>query len=123
MAKILIIEDNQDIAAIYVQRLQFEKHTAAAVGNGKEGLEKSLAWKPDCIVLDIVLPVLSGLDVLKHLKKNKTTQSIPVIAISAFGSEENAKMALALGAVVFLEKEHVDPSDIAKVVRKYLSAK
>ena len=120
MATILVIEDNQAVSTMYNRQLSFEGYSVVVATDGLEGLDKAKKEMPSLILLDIVLPKLSGLDVLARLKKIPETKKIPVIAISAFSSEENKKQALDSGAVEFIEKEKVDLSMVAKIIKKYL---
>ncbi len=121
MTKILIIEDNEEIATLYQRQLTHEGYSVSIAANGLIGLAKAKNEYPALILLDIVLPKKSGLDVLKDLKKDPKIQMIIVIAISAFGGEENRKQVLALGAVSFIEKELVEPADVAREVKKFLT--
>lgn len=120
MAKILIVEDSEPIASMYQRQLEAEGHTVVIASDGKVGLAKVKSDNPDLVLLDIILPEISGLDFLAKMRSNSDTKKIPVVAISAFGSEENQKKALELGAKEFIEKENVNPSDVAKIVKKYL---
>ncbi len=120
MALILIVEDNEKVAAMYQRQLEFEGHTVAIAKDGVNGTSMAKKIRPDLILLDIILPQKSGLDMLVDLKGDAKTKSIPVVAISAFGSEENERQAKELGAVEFLEKEKIDPDFVGKVVKKYL---
>lgn len=121
MGKVLIIEDSEAVVAMYERQFAHEGFTVVFAPDGVAGIAKAKSEKPDVILLDIVLPRKSGLEVLKELKAETKTKAIPVVAISAFGSEENKKQALTLGAVVFLEKELMDPAEVATVIKKAIS--
>ncbi len=120
MLKILIIEDSDTVAAMYQRQLVLDGFEVDVAKDGKEGLSKAEAAKHDVILLDIVIPEISGLDLLQLLKKNKAIASVPVVAISAFGSEENRRKALEFGAVEFIEKEKILPKDLSSLLRKVL---
>ena len=68
MPKILVVEDEAAIARVLVDNLIFEGYEAEAVADGAEGLERALAWRPDLILLDIVLPTMDGYEVCRRLR-------------------------------------------------------
>ncbi len=120
MAKILIVEDSEPVANMYQRQLEADGHKVVRAANGKIGLAKVKSENPDLVLLDIILPEISGLDFLAKIQSSPDTKKIPVVAVSAFGSEENQKKALELGSKEFIEKENVNPSDVVKIVNKYL---
>lgn len=105
---------------MYARELETGSFIVLRAENGKEARIRLAEGKPDLILLDIVLPEESGVSILKDLKSKEKTATILVVAISAFGSEENKQKVLELGAVEFLEKDQVDPKDILKTVKKYV---
>lgn len=105
---------------MYARELEAAGFDVVRAENGKEARDRIAKGKPDLILLDIVLPEESGVSILKDLKSKENTAKIPVIAISAFGSEENKQKVLELGAVEFLEKDIVDPKDVTRTVKKYV---
>ncbi|MDD5527416.1 MAG: response regulator [Patescibacteria group bacterium] len=118
--KLLIVEDEQIL--IKVLREKFEKEdfsvALATDGGAVMGLVKS--FKPDLILLDIILPKKDGLTVLKELKADAETQSIPVIIISNLGDDEKIKEALSLGAEDYLVKTQHPINEVVEKVREYL---
>jgi len=117
---ILIIEDSESVTAMYQRQLILDGFEVDVAKDGKEGLSKAETAKHDIILLDIVIPEISGLDLLKLIKQNKAIAKVPVVAISAFGSEENRRKALELGAVEFIEKEKILPKDLSRLLRQVL---
>lgn len=81
--KILIVDDEDCTRSCIVYLLQKKGFISEGSSNGKEALEKVKRDKPDIIILDIVMPVLDGLEVCKQLKKNPDTQDIPIIFLSS----------------------------------------
>ncbi|PLX97850.1 MAG: hypothetical protein C0623_14350 [Desulfuromonas sp.] len=104
-AKILYIEDNK-ANQVYVQHIfkRREDLNLVCVDSGREGIEKALEMVPDIILTDILLPDLSGHDVLKELRKNKTSEAIPVIAVSANATEADLSIGNQAGFIAYLTK-------------------
>jgi len=90
---------------------------------GEEGLKKAKSEKPDIILLDQVLPDISGNDVLKTLKLDDETKSIPVILLSNFSQEELVKNAINEGAIDYLFKYQVEPKDVVAKIKEALKIK
>lgn len=106
MAKehILVVEDEEDILELIEYNLLREGYNVTRVTSGEEGLAKAKAINPDAIVLDIMLPGMSGLDVCRELKSDKSTSGIPVIILSARGEETDVVTGLELGADDYITK-------------------
>ncbi|MFA5030438.1 MAG: response regulator [Patescibacteria group bacterium] len=119
-AKILFIEDDLDQVKIYDFKFKLEGLDFISTQHGAEGLRMAEAQKPDLILLDMLLFDKKGTDILKKLKENEHTQRIPVIIFTNFDKEETAKEALALGAVDYIIKSKITPSDIVKKVKEIL---
>jgi DNA-binding response OmpR family regulator len=86
---VLVIEDDPWTRTITTALLAGEGFAVVEAKNGEEGLQQARAHAPDAILLDLALPTKSGLDVLRELKGEAATQSIPVIVVSAYGSLMN----------------------------------
>lgn len=102
--KILVIEDDRDIAELVDFNLKQEKFRSEVVGNGRAGLEKAKKWEPDLVILDLMLPEMGGLDVCKALKSDPKTQNIPVIMLTAKATEIDRVLGLELGADDYITK-------------------
>jgi DNA-binding response OmpR family regulator len=97
MKKILIIDDEKEFCRIVKQNLEMKGDYRVDVAtDGKSGIDTALRSKPDLILLDIIMPGMGGFDVLRELKSKKETTSIPVIMLTAVGSEEAKEKALGL---------------------------
>lgn len=118
-ARILLVDDtrlNRDLAK---DLLEMEGHQVIEAVNGKECIEKARQNKPDIILLDIELPDMSGLEVMKVIKKDPEISSIPVVAFTGHNQHEEQENFLALGFSGFIPK----PFDIKKfpqMVAKFL---
>ena len=118
--KILLIDDDLDFVHIFEAALNQGGFQTATSGTGEDGLAKAKSEKPDLILLDQVLPDLSGNDVLKNLKADEQTKTIPVIFLSNFSQEELVKGALDEGAVDYVFKYQVEPKDVVVKIKQAL---
>jgi two-component system phosphate regulon response regulator PhoB len=101
---ILLIEDEADVADLVRYHLKKAKYRVLLAMDGAEGLEMVRQERPDAVVLDIMLPRLNGFEVAKKLKSDPTTESIPVLILSAKGESESRIKGLELGAEDYLPK-------------------
>lgn len=121
--KTLIIEDEQFIRDIYKRQLEKAGITVDGFGNGTEGLQAISQNKYDIILLDIMLPDLNGLEILKQIKQNPSLKNIPVIMLTNLGQDEVIKEGFALGAQGYFIKASYTPDQIVQEVKKVLSKK
>lgn len=124
MARILSVDDDPDfqhLISIALRNQGFEVHYAFT---GPEGHEKALSLNPDLILLDMMLPGLNGHEVIKLLKKNKTTKDMPIIVLTAFSAGANVFQSeiMALGVIEYLRKP-VQLEALVKAIRRLLSAR
>ena len=97
MKKILIVDDERDICLLIKQNLELSGEYKVVIANsGRDGISAARHEKPDLVLLDIIMPGVSGFDVLKELKDKSETCSIPVIMLTAVGTEEAKEKALSL---------------------------
>lgn len=101
---ILIIEDDADIAKLIEWHLQSEGHKTLTASDGIKGLETAITARPDLIVLDLMLPGMDGLNVCKTLKRNKATENIPIIMLTAKGEEVDRVVGFELGVDDYVVK-------------------
>ena len=102
--KILVVDDEEDILELVSFGLRKEGYRVLGSKNGAEVLQIALKEKPDLVVLDIMLPGLSGIEVLKRLKYQRQTQGIPVLMLTAKGEEVDRVLGFELGADDYLTK-------------------
>lgn len=115
--KVLIIEDEE----VLLKNLQValeEKYEVLVATNGKEGLAKAQTNKPDLIILDIMLPDVNGLDVLRQLKEDEKTNGIKVIVSTNLGDKETISKILAAGGKEYIIKSDWKMKDIVEKVVK-----
>lgn len=101
---ILLIEDEKNIAELVKYNLEQEGFTPLLASRGDTGLEMARKNKPDLILLDIMLPVIDGIEICKILKQNETTAGIPIIMMTAKGQEADRVVGLELGADDYVTK-------------------
>ena len=118
--KVLIIEDDNFLSDLY--KIQFEKsgYKVVQAYDGLDGLSKISIESPSIVVLDLIMPELSGLEVLERLKKDPKFSAIPVVVLSNLRDEEKMKKALTLGAVGYIIKPTLTPKQIVEEVGKYI---
>lgn len=112
---ILIVEDEKNIAELLKYNLEQEGFRTLSAAQGDLGLELARKSKPDLILLDIMLPVMSGLDICKALKQNPKTASIPVIILTAKGQEADRVVGLEIGADDYVTKPFSTRELVARV--------
>lgn len=118
---ILIIEDDELIRRMYQQIFSFRGYTVRLATNGVEGLERVVADQPAIILLDIMMPKLNGLEMLKRLKSRPDAAKIPVIILTNLMGAADAEAALAAGAIKFVSKSDYTPKEIVDIVEGVLA--
>jgi CheY-like chemotaxis protein len=117
--KILCVEDSPDMQQmlkIILDKAGFEVDIAI---HGREGIKKAKATRPDLIVMDIMMPDVSGIQAIKRIKADSNCQSIPIVVLSAYISPKLVQEALEAGAAVYLEKS-ILPEKLVKTIHHYL---
>ncbi len=114
MPKILYVEDNEDNVFMLRRRLAKQGYDIAIAGDGAAGLAAAARDKPDLILMDLSLPVMSGWDAARALKAAPETRAIPIIALSAHALDGEREKALAAGCDEFETK----PIDLARLLAK-----
>jgi CheY-like chemotaxis protein len=111
MLKILVVDDNLHLQIVLKKRLTSAGYKVELASDGEEGLRLAQQNLPDVIVLDMLLPKLSGLDVLRALKQEYATEGIPVIALSGLPLSNEARLRKG-GAIKYLQKSNLEDMDI-----------
>lgn len=118
--RILIIEDDFFVRDLYDRELAREGFEVSTAEDGAEGLLKVIEEKPDLVLLDIMLPKMSGLDVLKKLKEKEEVKDIPVVLLTNLGQDNVIREGFSLGAIGYLIKAAYTPTQIIEEVKKFL---
>ena len=121
MSKILIVEDDIFLGDVLMQKLKASGYEALLARDGVSGLKQLREWKPDLMLLDIILPQMNGYEVLEAKQKDPSISAIPVIVISNSGQPVEINRALALGVKDYLVKAQFDPEEVIVKVRLQLS--
>ena len=104
MKKILLIEDDKDIVELVKYNLEKDGFNVAASGDGATGLAQLRKSPPDLLVLDLMLPKLSGLEICKEVRKDVSLNRLPVLILTAKGEEADRVVGLELGADDYVTK-------------------
>jgi len=118
--KVLLIEDDEFIRELYKRQLDLGGFFTYAFSNGDDGLKAVLENKYDLILLDIMLPGMNGLDILRNIKQNDATKNIPVIMLSNLGQDAVIKEGFAVGAIGYLIKASFTPDQIVREINNIL---
>lgn len=121
MARILIIEDDELIRRMYQQIFSFRGYDISLAANGEEGIEQARVSKPTLILLDIMMPKLNGLDMLKQIKTLPDLKHIPVVVLTNLMGTADAEAALATGAVKYIIKSDYTPKEVVDMVEGILA--
>lgn len=121
MVKILLTEDDALMARMYQKIFVFEGFEVEIAANGQECLDKVRTNIPTIILLDVMMPVMNGLDTLEKLKADPATKAIPVIMLTNLAGQQDAEAALAKGAVKYIIKSEHEPKQIADMVKEIVS--
>jgi DNA-binding response OmpR family regulator len=120
MKKILLVEDDDALAAVYETRLQAEGFDTHRVPNGEDALASALQYKPDLILLDVMMPKVSGFDVLDILRNTTETADIKIIMLTALSQESDKERAKNLGVNDYLVKSQVVIADVVERIKQHL---
>lgn len=123
MSKILIVEDDTFISKMYEAKLDNLGYPTKIAENGQDALQLIKEWMPDLILLDLILPILDGFEVLKQIKADNNLKNIPIIILSNLDQKENIEKGIALGADDYMIKAQFTPSEVVKKIEKCLKNK
>lgn len=118
--KILLVEDDEGLASVYMVRLQAEGFDVRRVPNGEDALASALEYKPDLILLDVMMPKVSGFDVLDILRNTPETINVRVIMLTALSQEADLERAKSLGVDDYLVKSQVVIADVIERIKFHL---
>lgn len=120
MKKILFIEDEAALQKTFGDILKSEGFEVISALDGETGLNLAKKENPDLVLLDLILPKIHGLDVLKEMKQNENIKNIPVIVLTNVESIEEIDKALELGATTYLVKNDYSLEDVISKIKKAL---
>lgn len=120
--KILVVEDELALSQVMSDRFTEEGFDVQTAADGEEGLQKAIAWKPDLVLLDIVMPKMDGMTMLHKLRATPEGKVMPVILLTNLSDTEDVYDAMANGVYDFLVKSHWDLEDLIHEVQAKLVA-
>jgi DNA-binding response OmpR family regulator len=118
--RILLVEDDTSLAEIYKLRLETEGFEVNHCADGEQALSTALQFHPDLVLLDIMMPKISGFDVLDILRQTPETANAKIIVLTALSRPDDKIKAKALGADEFMVKSQIVISDIIERIRQHL---
>jgi DNA-binding response OmpR family regulator len=118
--KILLVEDDVALSAVYNSRLQMEGFETREVNNGEGALSAAIEFKPDLVLLDAMMPKISGFDVLDILRNTPETANIRIIMLTALSQPKDKERAESLGVDDYLVKSQVVIGDVVERVKHHL---
>lgn len=118
--KVLIVEDDSFVAEVYSTKLLEMGHEVQIAQNGEEGLALVEKEKPDLILLDILMPVMGGIEMLEALKKKAEWKDIPVILLTNVGEKESIQKVRNLGVQDYIIKSHFTPAEVIEKIETIL---
>jgi len=120
MAKVLIVDDDMTLRELYEERMKAEGFVIVSASDGEEAIDKTIKEKPDVILLDIMMPKINGIDVMKMLREKEETKNIPIIILTALIQEiDKIKDIMGLKDG-YLVKSEIMPKDVVDKVNKSL---
>jgi DNA-binding response OmpR family regulator len=122
MPKVLLVEDDINLRDVYYARLQAEGFELSVASNGEEALAIAVKERPDLIILDVMMPRISGFDVLDILRTTPEIAHTKVIMMTALGSSEDRERGEKLGVDKYLVKSQVTLEDVVATIKKVLQA-
>jgi two-component system sensor histidine kinase ChiS len=119
--RLLIVEDDPYVLRMYARIFDAELLTIKTALNGRLGIVAAQSFQPDLILLDVMMPVMNGIEALDALKADPATKKIPVIMLSSFGEEDTVHQALSKGAEAYLIKSDFTPEQLQQEIKKRLN--
>ena len=123
MAKIMLVEDDKSLREIYSIRLVAEGYEVVSAGDGEEALAMAVQERPDLVLSDVMMPKISGFDMLDILRSTPETKNIKVIMMTALSSEDQRQRGENLGADKYLVKSQVGIEDVINAVHEVMGDK
>ena len=120
MAKIAIIEDDQAISQMYRFKFEADGNQVQSAENGRLGLELIEKFKPDMVLLDLMMPIMTGEEMLAELRKKPWGEKIKIIVLTNRGEQEIPPEVKQLGVTAVILKADMTPRQVAELVKQHL---
>ncbi|MEK7626871.1 MAG: response regulator [Patescibacteria group bacterium] len=118
--KILLVEDEPMLSNLLRQRLEKENFKVTAAHDGNEAIKFLKQEKPDLILLDIILPKMSGFEIMEIMKSDPTLQAAPVVVVSNLGQDSDIERGQSLGAIGYFIKANLSIEDLVSKIKEFL---
>ena len=118
--RILLVEDDDALASVYLLRMQAEGFDVRRVSNGEDALATAIEYRPDLVLLDVMMPKVSGFEVLDILRNTPETANLKIIILTALSQDSDKKRAEELGADDYLVKSQVVIADVIARIKQHL---
>jgi two-component system chemotaxis response regulator CheY len=119
--KLLIVEDDIFFQKFYKTQLETQGFQVEVAVNGNEGLEKIKSFQPDVILLDIIMPIKDGFEVLETLAQEGTIKNLSILVFSTLGQEKDVQRAMELGAKGYINKSFFDFNALVSKIKEIAS--
>ena len=119
--RILLVEDDDALASVYITRLQAEGFDVRRVSNGEDALATALSYNPNLVLLDVMMPKVSGFDVLDILRNTPETRNLKIVMLTALSQDSDKARAKSLGVDDYLIKSQVVIADVVDRIKQHLS--
>lgn len=119
--KILLVEDDSFLLGMYATKFEMEDFKVVMAEDGEKAVRLAAKEMPDIILLDIILPKVNGFEVLRQIKDNRMTATIPVILLTNLSQKDEIEQGLKMGAEDYLIKAHFMPSEVVDKIKKVLT--
>lgn len=118
--RILLVEDDDSLASVYLLRMQAEGFDVRRVSNGEDALATAIEYRPDLVLLDVMMPKVSGFEVLDILRNTPETANLKIIILTALSQDSDKQRAEELGADDYLVKSQVVIADVIARIKQHL---
>ncbi|MEK7635456.1 MAG: response regulator [Patescibacteria group bacterium] len=118
--KVLVVDDDNNLRRVLVDKLSLSGFDTAGASNGKEGLEKALEWHPDAILLDILMPIMNGQQMLKELRADEWGKNVKVIMLTVIEDANSIAQAMEDGSLAYLIKTEQTMDEVVEKVKSML---
>lgn len=119
--KVLLVEDDEGLAQVYIARLEVEGFDVQRVPNGEDALATAVSFRPDIILLDIMMPKVDGFDVLDIIRNTPELANVKIVLLTALSQEADRKKAEQMGADDYLVKSQVVIADVVDRIKMHLA--
>lgn len=120
-AKVLIVDDDMTLRELYEERMKQEGYVIVSASDGEEAIEKAVKEHPDVILLDVMMPKINGIDVMKMLREKDETSGIPIIILTALVQEIGKIKDMMKPGDGYLVKSEIMPKDVVAKVEDSLA--